>query len=288
MSDAPERLTVAKTYTLHIGGSFPRSESGRVRPVRAPDGRFLANASHASRKDLRDAVTAARGAFSGWSGADPHHRGQVFHRMAEVLEGRSDQFAAELADTGGRTYAAAADEVAATVDRLIWYAGWADKITAVLGTTHAVSGPQLCSSVPEPAGVAGILAPVGLLGLVSALAPALVAGNTCVLIADEEPMSAMTFAEVLATSDLPAGAVNVLTGPLDELGPPLAEHADVDVLDPTGAGSELRAQLERAAATSVKRVLAVPRQEDFGADPGLRRLRECTELTTIWHPTAAP
>lgn len=288
MSDAPERLTVAKTYKLHIGGSFPRSESGRVRPVRTADGRFLANTAHASRKDLRDAVSAARGAFGGWSGADAHNRGQVLYRTAEMVEARRDQFAAELAATGGRARAAAAEEVAAAVDRLVWYAGWADKLPAVLGSAHAVAGPQLCASAPEPAGVVGILAPTGLLGLVSALAPALVAGNTCVLIADEEPMPVLTFAEVLATSDVPPGAVNVLTGPLEELGPPLAEHADVDLLDPSGAGSELRARLERTAADSVKRVLAVPRQEDFGTDPGLRRLRACTERKVVRHPAAAP
>lgn len=287
MSDAPERLTVAKTYTLHIGGSFARSESGRVRPVHTADGRFLANTAHASRKDLRDAVTAARGSFGGWSGADAHNRGEVVYRIAEILEDRRDQFVAELTGTGSRTRVEAVDEVAATVDRLVWYAGWADKISTALGGTHAVSGPHLCVSVPEPAGVVGILAPTGLLGVVSALAPALVAGNTCVVVVDEEPMPVLTFAEVLATSDVPAGVVNVLTGPLEELGPPLAEHADVDLLDPSGAEAQLRARLERAAA-SISRVLAVERPENVNTDPGLRRLRECTARKTVWHSTAAP
>ncbi|MBE9375150.1 aldehyde dehydrogenase family protein [Saccharopolyspora sp. HNM0983] len=289
MSDAPERLTVAKTYTLHIAGAFPRSESGRVRPVHTADGRFLANTAHASRKDVRDAVTAARGAFGGWSRAEAQHRGQVLHRIAEMLEGRSGQFAAESAATGHRSPDEAAGDAAAAVDRLVWYAGWADKVTAVLGGIRAVPGPQLCVSAPKPAGIAGILAPggTGLLGVVSVLAPALAVGNTCVLVADEEPLPVLTFAEVLATSGIPPGAVNVLTGPLAELGPTLAEHADVDLLDPSGADPELRAQLARGAAASAKRVLDPP-PEDFSADPGLRRLRACTERTSVRHPAAAP
>ncbi|GAA2338780.1 aldehyde dehydrogenase family protein [Saccharopolyspora halophila] len=287
MSDVPGRLAVAKTYKLYIGGKFPRSESGRVFPVRGADGAFLANAAHASRKDVRDAVSAARKAFGGWSGATAHNRGQVLFRIAEVLEGRREQFAAEVSAAEGISHDRSLSAVDTAVDRTVWYAGWTDKLATVLGTTNPVAGPYFSFSVPEPTGVVGVLAPQdsSLLGLVSVLAPVIAAGNTCVLITSaERPLPAITFAEVLATSDVPGGVVNVLTGRAGELGPWLASHADVDALDPTGADQELRGELARSAADTVKRVLSARREPDWTADPGLRRLREFTEIKTVWHP----
>ncbi|MFC7341400.1 aldehyde dehydrogenase family protein [Saccharopolyspora griseoalba] len=287
MSDVPGRLAVAKTYKLYIGGKFPRSESGRVVPVRSASGEFLANAAQASRKDVRDAVSAARKAFDGWAGATAHNRGQVIFRIAEVLEGRREQFAAEVAAAEGLSHDQALSTVDASVDRIVWYAGWTDKIAAVLGASNPVAGPYFSFSVPEPTGVVGVLAPQesSLLGLVSALAPVIAAGNTCVLVSSaERPLPAATFAEVLATSDVPGGVVNVLTGRAEELGPWLASHADVNALDPTGAPAELRGELARTAADTVKRVLAVRREPDWTADPGLQRLRAFTEIKTVWHP----
>ncbi|KAA5833636.1 aldehyde dehydrogenase family protein [Saccharopolyspora hirsuta] len=288
MSDTPERLAVAKTYKLYIGGSFPRSESGRVYPVRGADGEFLANAAHASRKDVRDAVAAARKAFPGWSGATAYNRGQVLFRVAEVMEGRRDQFAAEIAAAEGLSAERANTVVDTAIDRVVWYAGWTDKISMVLGAANPVAGPYFSFSVPEPTGVVGVLAPQdsALLGLISVVAPVLAAGNTCVLVASaERPLPAVTFAEVLATSDVPGGVVNVLTGRAAELGPWLASHADVNALDPTGAPEDLRAELARTAANTVKRVLPVRGGEpDWTREPDIQRLRAFTEVKTVWHP----
>jgi acyl-CoA reductase-like NAD-dependent aldehyde dehydrogenase len=287
MSEVPGRLAVAKTYKLHIGGKFPRSESGRVAPVYSASGEFLANAAHASRKDVRDAVSAARKAFGGWSGATAHNRGQVLFRIAEVLEGRREQFAAEIAAAEGVGHDRALSTVDASVDRIVWYAGWTDKLAMVLGAVNPVAGPYFSFSVPEPTGVVGVLAPQesSLLGLISVLAPVIAAGNTCVLVASAgRPLPAVTFAEVLATSDVPGGVVNVLTGRAEELGPWLASHADVNALDPTGAPEELRGELARAAANTVKRVLPVRREPDWTDEPDLRRLRAFTEIKTVWHP----
>ncbi|MDA3647749.1 aldehyde dehydrogenase family protein [Saccharopolyspora indica] len=287
MSDTPERLAVAKTYKLYIGGSFPRSESGRVYPVHGADGGFLANAAHASRKDVRDAVAAARKAFAGWSGATAYNRGQVLFRVAEVMEGRRDQFAAEIAAAEGLSTAQANAAVDTAIDRMVWYAGWTDKISMVLGAANPVAGPYFSFSVPEPTGVVGVLAPQesALLGLISVVAPVLAAGNTCVLVASaDKPLPAVTFAEVLATSDVPGGVVNVLTGRAAELGPWLASHADVNALDPTGAPADLRPELARAAADTVKRVLPVRGEPDWTREPDLQRLRAFTEVKTVWHP----
>ncbi|MER7076973.1 aldehyde dehydrogenase (NAD+) [Saccharopolyspora kobensis] len=287
MSENPERLAVAKTYKLYIGGSFPRSESGRVYPVHAADGGFLANAAHASRKDVRDAVAAARKAFAGWSGATAYNRGQVLFRIAEVMEGRRDQFAAEIAAAEGLSTAQANAAVDTAIDRMVWYAGWTDKISMVLGAANPVAGPYFSFSVPEPTGVVGVLAPQesALLGLISVVAPVLAAGNTCVLVASaDRPLPAVTFAEVLATSDVPGGVVNVLTGRAAELGPWLASHADVNALDPTGAPADLRTELARAAADTVKRVLPVRGEPDWTREPDLQRLRAFTEVKTVWHP----
>ncbi|OXM73787.1 MULTISPECIES: aldehyde dehydrogenase family protein [Amycolatopsis] len=283
-----ERVTVAKTYKLFIGGKFPRSESGRVYPVSDSKGNFLAHAAHASRKDVRDAVVAARKAFGGWSGATAYNRGQVLYRVAEMLEGRRDQFVAEVGAAEGLSGRRAEAVVDAAIDRWVWYAGWTDKVASVLGAANPVAGPYFSFTVPEPAGVVGILAPQksSLLGLVSVLAPALATGCTAVVVSSaERPLPAITLSEVLATSDLPGGVANILTGRAAELGPWLASHGDVNALDPTGADVEARAELAREAAGTVKRVLAVPAEEpDWTQRPDITRLRRYLEAKTVWHP----
>jgi acyl-CoA reductase-like NAD-dependent aldehyde dehydrogenase len=283
-----ERLAVAKTYKLYIGGAFPRSESGRSYPVTDHRGQFLANAAQASRKDVRDAVLAARSAFAGWSGATAYNRGQVLFRIAEVVEGRRDQFADEVAAAQGVPVRRALTLVGAAVDRLVWYAGWTDKLASVLGSANPVAGPYFCFTVPEPTGVVGVLAPRtdSLLGLVCVLAPVLAGGNTCVLLAGQQrPLPAVTLTEALATSDVPPGVVNVLTGRTAELAPWLAAHADVNALDLCGAPEALREDLERAAAGTVKRVLPAPAAEpDWTREPDITRVRAFLESKTVWHP----
>jgi acyl-CoA reductase-like NAD-dependent aldehyde dehydrogenase len=260
------RLPVKKTYKLFIGGAFPRSESGRT---------YLAedqNVARASRKDLRDAVRAARGAFSKWAGMTAYNRGQVLYRIAEMMESRR----ADLAEL-----CSGKDEVEAAIDRWVWYAGWADKIAQVLGSSNPVAGPYFNFTIPEPTGVVGILAPdePPLLGLVSRLAPAIVGGNTAVAVASEsQPLAAIELAEALATSDVPGGVVNILTGYRSELAPWLAAHMDVNAIDLTGADG-LVADLERAAAENVKRVVhGLP----DGQSPW--EVAAFLELKTIWHP----
>jgi acyl-CoA reductase-like NAD-dependent aldehyde dehydrogenase len=285
---APGRLAVRKTYKLYVGGKFPRSESGRSYVVTSASGEFLANAAQASRKDVRDAVVAARKAQPGWAAATAYNRGQVLYRVAEMLEGRRDQFVAEVGDAEGLSAGAAASTVDAAIDRWVWYAGWADKLAQVLGGANPVAGPYFNFSVPEPTGVVGVLAPQSssLLGLVSVVAPVIVAGNTAVVVTSaERPLPAVTLGEVLATSDLPGGVVNLLTGYAAELGPWLASHYDVNGLDLTGAPADLAADLERAAADSVKRLYRRPRAEpDWTAEPGLRRMTTFLETKTVWHP----
>jgi acyl-CoA reductase-like NAD-dependent aldehyde dehydrogenase len=282
-----DRLAVRKTYKLYLGGAFPRSESGRTYEVTDARGHFLANAAWASRKDARDAVVAARGAFGTWSGATAYNRGQVLYRVAEVMEGRAAQFAEEVAAGEGLSASRARAVVDAAVDRWVWYAGWTDKLAAVLGGTNPVAGPYLDVSAPEPAGVVAVLAPQrsSLLGLVSVLAPVLAGGNTAVVVTSRgRPLPAVTLGEVLATSDVPAGVVNLLTGDAVELGPWLAEHADVDGIDLTGAG-RLAVELERSAAGTLKRVVRPPAEEpDWTADPGLSRMTPFLETKTVWHP----
>jgi acyl-CoA reductase-like NAD-dependent aldehyde dehydrogenase len=283
-----ERVTVHRTYKLAIGGAFPRSESGRTYEVLAADGTFLANAAQASRKDVRDAVVAARAAQPGWAGATAFNRGQVLHRIAELLEARRSQFIEEIGALTGDA-SAASREVDAAIDRWVWYAGWTDKFIQIAGSVNPVAGPFFNLSVPEPVGVVGIVAPdlPPLLGLVSTLAPVLVSGSTAVVIASERaPLPAVTLAEVLATSDVPGGVVNVLTGYRAELAPVLAGHLDVDGLDLAGlVGADTR-DLEIAAAENVKRVLTPPRVEpDWWALPsGVRRIVAWTDLKTVWHP----
>ena len=281
-------LAVTKTYKLYVGGAFGRSESGRTYAVSTADGRFWANAAQGSRKDARDAVTAARQGYAAWSRATPYLQGQVIYRVAEMLEGRRAQFVELLGLSTGADADRAGAEVDAAVDRLVHYAGWTDKLSAVLGSANAVSGPYFSYSAPEPSGVVAVLAPVGspLLGLVSVVAPLLATGNACVVLAAEaDPCTAITVGEVLATSDLPAGVVNVLTGRPAEMAPHLAAHEDVQALDLTGADQELRTALEQAAAETLKRVYAPGADRDFTADPGLARLRAFTEIKTVWHPT---
>jgi acyl-CoA reductase-like NAD-dependent aldehyde dehydrogenase len=285
-----DRLAVRKTYKLFIGGAFPRSESGRSYPVHAADGELLAYAAQASRKDLRDAVGAARRAVPGWSGATAYNRGQVLYRVAEMLEGRAAQFAAEVAAAEGVSTDQAAEVVAAAIDRWVWYAGWSDKLAQIAGAANPVAGPYFNFSVPEPTGVVVSLAPPGssLLGLVSVLAPVIVTGNTAVVVASEaHPLPAVTLAEVLATSDVPPGVVNVLTGRHAELAPVAASHRDVNAIDLTGAPDGDRAALERAAAGNLKRVYgAGDRWGDEGWElpPGTRRLLATVEIKTVWHP----
>ncbi|HEY0486771.1 MAG TPA: aldehyde dehydrogenase family protein [Mycobacteriales bacterium] len=283
-----ERLGVNKTYKLYVGGAFPRSESGRSYPVLGASGDFLAHAAAGSRKDVRDAVVAARAAFRGWAGATAYNRGQVLYRVAEMMEGRRAQFGDEVARAEGLSAADALALVDEAVDRWVWYAGWTDKLAQVLGSANPVAGPYLNLSTPEPSGVVGVLAPPesSLLGLVSVLAPVLAAGNTAVVLASEtRPLPAVTLAEVLVTSDVPGGVVNVITGRVAETAPRLASHADVDGLDLTGAPEELATALEVAAADNLKRVLRRPdTQPDWSAEPGLGRLRAFLETKTVWHP----
>lgn len=281
------RLDVKKTYKLYIGGEFPRSESGRTYVVNDARGRFLANASQASRKDAREAVRAARAAFGGWSARTAYNRGQVVYRIAEVLEGRRDQFEAEMRSAEGITAAKARTFVDAAVDRLVWYAGWADKIAQVTGSANAVAGPYFNHSAPEPTGVVAVVAPAGpLLGLVSVVAPVIITGNTCVVVASEpHPLTAITLGEVMATSDLPGGVVNVLTGSVAEIAPWLASHMDVNGLDLTGVTEpELARSLEEAAAENLKRVRRPARAEDLLAPPALDRMTQFLETKTVWHP----
>jgi acyl-CoA reductase-like NAD-dependent aldehyde dehydrogenase len=285
-SGSGERLRVRKTYKLAIGGAFPRSESGRSYPVEDASGVLLAHAAQASRKDVRDAVVAARKAFPGWSAATPYNRGQVIYRVAELLEGRREQFASEVAAAEGVPTGEALQSVAESIDRLVWYAGWADKFAQVAGSANPIAGPYFNFSVPEPTGVVAIVAPQesSLLGFVSVLAPVLCTGNTAVIVASERrPLPAVSLSEVLATSDLPGGVANVLTGFTSELAPWLASHRDVNAIDLTGVATADRAELQRAAADNVKRVY-VPAGEDWAVDPGTDRLTAFVETKTVWHP----
>jgi acyl-CoA reductase-like NAD-dependent aldehyde dehydrogenase len=284
------RLEVRKTYKLYLGGAFPRSESGRTYTVSDAKGRFLANAAAASRKDARDAVQAARKAFPGWAAKTPYNRGQVVYRIAEVLEGRRSQFAEEVSLSEGLTSRAATAAVDLAVDRLVWYAGWADKIAQVVGSTNPVAAPYFNFSVPDPTGVVAVVAPQqsSLLGLVSVIAPVIVTGNTTVVATStDRPLPAITLSEVLATSDVPGGVVNILTGTLGDTTPTLASHMDVNAIDLTGlaADPETATALEVAAAENLKRVRRAPAAEpDWTLPPGLDRITGFLETKTVWHP----
>lgn len=280
------RLAVPKTYKLYIGGKFPRSESGRVYEVVTTKGDFLANAAKASRKDARDAVVAARAAFGGWAGSTAYNRGQVLYRIAELLEGRRAQFVDEIMQSDGGSAQAAGAQVDEAIDRWVWYAGWADKYVQATGNANPVSGPFFNISVPEPTGIVAIIAPQtggSLLGFVSAVAPALVAGNTVVVVANETaPLSAISLSEVLAASDVPNGVVNILTGSPAEIAPWLASHSDVNALDLVGAGALDWVDLQIAAAETLKRVLP-PENGPDAASPSLDRIVAFTETKTVWH-----
>ncbi len=282
-------LPVRKTYKLYIGGAFPRSESGRTYPVRNRTGALAANVARASRKDARDAVSAARKAFGSWSGSTAYNRGQVIYRIAEMLTGRQGQFVELLVDEGSCQQAAERN-VNASIDRIVHYAGWTDKIASVFGGANPVAGPYFSFSTPEPTGVVAAFAPPqdSLLGLVSVVLPIITSGNSVVVVASQaRPLAAVTLAEVLATSDLPGGVLNVLTGDAAEIGPHLATHADVNALDLTGVTGDLRTALQKSAAGTVKRVHAPSRDPDFNSSPGTARLRAFLEMKTVWHPSGS-
>lgn len=284
------RLNVFKTYKLYVGGKFPRSESGRVYEVTDSKGNWLANAPLSSRKDARDAVVAARKAFGGWSGATAYNRGQILYRIAEMLEGRRDQFVREVGEAEGLSKSKAGAVVDAAIDRWVWYAGWTDKIGQVVGGANPVAGPFFNLSTPEPTGVVTVVAPQdsSFLGLVSVIAPVIATGNTVVVIASEKsPLPALSLGEVLATSDLPGGVVNILSGKAAEMGPHLASHQDVNAIDLAGADAALAKELEIAAADNLKRVLRPQPVDDWTADPGTHRMTAFLETKTVWHPTGS-
>jgi acyl-CoA reductase-like NAD-dependent aldehyde dehydrogenase len=292
---APDRIDVRKTYKLYIGGAFPRSESGRSYVVRSAAGDPMANAVRGSRKDLREAVRAARKAFQPWADKTAMNRGQVLYRVAELMEGRRDQFTAEVAAAEGLRDAKAREVVDRAIDRWVWYAGWADKIAQVLGASNPVAAPYFNFTIPEPTGVVGVVAPEtsSLLGLVSRLAPPLVAGNAVVVLASEtRPLPAVTLSEVLATSDVPGGVVNLITGWKKELVAVLAAHVDVDALDTWGVPADLRTSIEELAADDIKRIARRPAgvadaKFDWLDDRAAERpewIAAWLEMKTVWHP----
>ena len=273
------RLEVKKTYKLYINGAFPRSESGRVYEVLTSKGASVANPSLASRKDLRDAVVAARAAQSGWAKATAYNRGQILYRIAEMLEGRTDQLVTEISLATGVSTKKAHDEVLAAIDRWVWYAGWSDKLSAALGSTNPVSGPYYNFTIPEPQGVIAVAPAENFLAFIDAIAPAIVSGNTVVaLVPGSAAIAAMTFAEVLATSDLPAGVINILTGSHDELAPWAASHMDIDGFDVSGISKKKRAELKVAGAENLKRI------HNFEGALSPTRIFAFMEAKTVWHP----
>jgi acyl-CoA reductase-like NAD-dependent aldehyde dehydrogenase len=287
---ASTRIDVRKTYKLYIGGAFPRSESGHSYVVNDTKGTFVANAALASRKDARDAVIAARKAFPGWSARTAYNRAQILYRVAEIMEDRRPQFVQALVQSEGLSASKAERVLDEAIDRLVWYAGWADKITQVVGGANPVAGPYFNLSTPEPTGVVAVLAPQesSLLGLVSVVAPAIVTGNTVVVVSSyDRPLPAVTFSEVLATSDVPGGVVNILTGSAATIAPWLAAHMDVNALDLTGIAGDaaLATDLEVAAADNLKRVRRAPAAEpDWTQDPGTDAMTAFLETKTVWHP----
>jgi len=275
------RLDVMKTYKLFIGGAFPRSESGRSYEIKDSKGRFLANPAQASRKDLRDAIVAARGAFNGWSHATGYNRGQILYRIAEMMEGRREQFVAEIMAVEGLTKSAADRQVADAIDLWVWYAGWSDKLSSVSGATNQISGPYYNFTSPEPLGIVAAIAPEksSLLGLVHSIAPILVAGNSCVVIASERrPLPAMTLAEVIATSDVPAGVLNILTGMKSELVPWLSSHMEVDGIDISGVDAKEDLAIRNVGSENLKRI------HRFKESGDLQRILSFMESKTVWHP----
>jgi len=283
------RLAVRKTYKLYVGGAFARSESGRHDPVLDHEGSHVANITRASRKDVRDAVKKARGAQPGWAGKTAYNRGQVLYRAAEALEQRGEEFAQQAVSLRGAKPAAAREEVAAAVDVLVHYAGWTDKLHAVLGGVNPVAAPFLSFSTPEATGVVGVVAPEEpeLLGLVGAIAPAVAAGNAVVAICSERwPLAGLDLGEVLAVSDVPGGVVNLLAGRREELATALGAHRDLNAIVDASGDAGLGERLDVLAAETVKRVVRIPAGSD-ALDDSLRRLEGLTELKTAWHPIGA-
>lgn len=273
------RIDIKKTYKLFINGAFPRSESGRTYEVKTAKGVFLANPCLASRKDLKEAVVAARAAHSGWSEATAYNRGQILYRIAEMLEARKSEFIEEIMVSTDVTKVKAANEVVQAVDTLVWYAGWSDKIASLTGSTNPVAGPFYNFTVPESMGVVAAVAPESssLVGLIEAIAPVITSGNTVIILASTKaPLSAMSFAEILATSDLPAGVVNILTGKKEEIAPWMASHMDIDAMDISGLSAKLTIEIKVAGAENLKRI------HSFKAS-NPHRITAFTESKTIWH-----
>ena len=273
------RLEVKKTYKLYINGAFPRSESGRVYEVTDAKGKFIANPALASRKDLRDAVVAARAAHPGWAKATAYNRGQILYRIAEMLEGRADQIAAEISATTGATKTKAHDQLSAAIDRWVWYAGWSDKLAAAFGSTNPVAGPYYNFTIPEPQGVIAVAPSDNFLSFIDSIAPVITSGNSVIaLVPGATAVSAMTFAEVLATSDLPHGVINILTGSHDELAPWAASHMDIDGMDISGIDKKKRTALKEAGAENLKRI------HHFDDAQNPNRIYAFMEAKTVWHP----
>ena len=275
------RIDVKKTYKLFIGGAFPRSESGRTYEIANSKGIFIANPAQASRKDLRDAVVSARAAFTGWSGATAFNRGQILYRAAEIMEGRAAQFVDEIVAVEGISSTAAKKQVQEAIDAWVWYSGWCDKIGSIYGSTNQVSGAFYNFTIPEPIGVVGAFAPQksSLLGLVQTIAPIIATGNTVVVVASQKlPLSAITLAEVLATSDLPGGVVNILTGITAELAPWMGSHMDVDAVDASGLTVAQDKELRIAGTENLKRL------STFKAETSPQRILAFMEQKTVWHP----
>ena len=274
------RIDVKKTYKLFINGAFPRTESGRTYEIKNAKGVFIANPCLASRKDLKDSVVAARAAQPGWNKASAYNKGQILYRIAEMLEGRRGQFVDEIVLVTGATKSKAEKEVTDSVDRLVWYAGWSDKLSSLSGALNPVAGPYYNFTVPESMGVIAAIAPEvpSLLGLIDAIAPIIVGGNTVVVLASTKaPLSAMSFAEVIATSDVPAGVINILTGKKDEIAPWVASHMDIDGFDISGLAAKSHGAIRIAGAENLKRIYSFK-----SADPG--RILAFLENKTVWHP----
>ena len=275
------RIDVMKTYKLFINGNFPRSESGRVYEIKDTKGKFLANPCLGSRKDLRESVVAARSAQHGWSSATAFNRGQILYRVAEIMQGRIEQFVAEIVAQEGATPASAKSQVQSAIDTWIWYAGWCDKIDSISGSTNQVSGPFYNFSIPESLGVVAIFADAkpSLLNLVAGLAPVIATGNTTILIANEKsPLCAITLAECLATSDVPSGVVNILTGKLDQFVTWAGSHMDIDGIDASGVSSKDLAELKELGSENLKRIYT------FSEFQSTKRMTNFMEIKTIWHP----
>ena len=275
------RLDINKTYKLFIAGAFPRSESGRVYEIKGANKKFIANPAMASRKDLRDSVVAAKAAQSGWANATAFNRGQILYRIAEIMQGRSEQFVDEICALEGVSNKAAKIQVAEAIDTWVWYSGWCDKLSSVTGSLNQVSGPFYNFTTPEPLGVVAIFAESkpSLLGAVRTLAPVLAGGNTAVLIASESyPLPAITLSEALATSDIPGGVVNILTGKTAELAPWVASHMEIDGVDVAGLSKKQEEELKLVGADNLKRVFR------FAPTNNPERILNFMEQKTVWHP----